>query len=154
MPFDVLARRPNPTLDVMVNAAATGQRERLMVLSGTVVVGPMEQGGGIRVVVRGAEPTPEPVGFYVPGCDPLAPEGNEKIWAEAAPTQLAVVAYDSREELYGIGDVSAQLYADTSQGGVRWPYLGFVCYGNRQLTVAYRVTISGGGDPRSARLFS
>jgi hypothetical protein len=150
--FEVRDVRPDPTLDLMVNEAQSGERRRLIVLSGEASAAPV-QTGGIRITVSGGAPEQgEPAGFYVPGCDPLDPQAEATITGDVALAQLTVVPYESHEATYGVAGAETQLVADESQGGVRWPYLGFLCFGGRRMTIRYRVTLLQTGDPRAIKL--
>jgi hypothetical protein len=140
MAYAVQAGREDPTVDVIVQDAATGQPRRMTVLSGVVAVAP-EQQPRMRVYVRGQQPEGDPVGFYVGGCPALPVDGAIEAHAEASLSQLAVNArVDNVDMVYGIGDVSVQLVAAPEQG-TRFPYLTFQCYGGLPLGVRYRVTL-------------
>jgi hypothetical protein len=38
--------------------------------------------------------------------------------------------------------VAVQLVADERNGGARWPYLSFLCFGDFALSVRYRVSLT------------
>ena len=141
MPFEIHEVRPDPTLDVVAGDAVTGERVRLTTLCGQLVAGPPPP-RGIEVRVRGGHDPGEPVGLYVPGlAEPLPAAGDVEITAEAALAHVVVVALTSHEAAYGVVEVGARLVPDDRNGGVRWPWLSFVCHGHRPLGVRYRVTL-------------
>jgi hypothetical protein len=140
MTYAVQAGREDPTVDVLVQDAATGAPQRLTILSGVVAVAPQRQ-AGLQMYVRGQQPEGSPVGFYVAGCPPLPGLGDIHAHAEASLSQVVVNArVDNVEVAYGIGDVAVQLVA-SPEHGTRFPYLTFHCYGNQPLGVRYRVTL-------------
>ena len=140
VPFQIATTKAEPTLDHVVTDAATGTPLRVTVAAG-VVVAQAEQARRMHVFVAGRQPTGEPVGFYVPGIDPLPITGEVQLVAEASLAQVVVNAgVDNVDIAYGVGDVTVQL-VDAPDGTVRWVYLGFGCYGGQPLAVRYRVTV-------------
>lgn len=140
MSFAVSAHRPDPVLDVVVTDVASGAPRRMTVLSGVLAVGP-ENPRGVRMYVRGQQPTGESVGLYLAEAGPLPLDGDVSVSAEASLSQVVVNArVDNVDVAYGIGDVAAQL-APAHDGAWRWPLLTFTCYGQQPLGVRYRVTL-------------
>jgi hypothetical protein len=140
MPYQVSGHRPDPVLDVLVTDASSGVTRRMTVLGGVVAVGPAEQ-RGMRMYVRGQQPTGEEVGLYLTEAGGLPMEGDIAVSAEASLSQVVVNArIDNVEMVYGIGDVAVRLMPG-QDGSARWPWLSFTCYGQQPLGVRYRVTI-------------
>jgi hypothetical protein len=140
MPFVVQAVRPDPPLDIVVSEPTDGRRRRMTVLSGVVAVAPVPT-GRLEVRVAGRQPDAEPIGFYVPGAEPVPSATDVTALVEASLTQAVVTGHTTHDTVYGIGDLSVRLVVDERNAAVRWPFITFVCYGQRPLGVRYRVTL-------------
>lgn len=140
VPFQIATTKADPTLDHVVTDAATGTPLRVTVLAGVVLAQP-EKARRMHVFVAGRQPTAEPVGFYVPGIDPLPTIGDVQLVPEVSLAQVVVNAgVDNVDIAYGVGGVEVQL-VDAPDGTGRWIYLGFGCFGGQPLVVRYRVTV-------------
>lgn len=130
---------PQPTLQHTVTDV-DGRPARVVIFSGVVAVGPVQQRGVIVRTSTSGQPG-EPVGFYVPEAFGVPLDGAVVV-VEATPTQVVVDGRTQIATAYGVGDVTVRLVESEQTPGKGWPFLSFACYSNGlPLGVHYRVTI-------------
>jgi hypothetical protein len=136
VPFEMQGIVPQPTLQFTTTDTG-GRSVRLTICSGLVSVAPPPQ----RVTVRtAAQPAGEPLSIWVPGVDLLPLEGAA-LTSEMSLAQVAVAGRTDFDIAYGVGQVTAQLVADTTDPTQGRAYLSFTCFGGMPLALSYRVTI-------------
>ena len=132
--------RPDPTLEYDVTDAASGIPARVTILGGVIAVA---QAGALRVSSNLSGDPQAPMGFWVPGTQPVPHGPDPLIIAELSLSQVGVYHPQSMAiaRMHGVGNVQAQVAADARRGGHRFVWVSFTCIGAENMVLRYRVTL-------------